>query len=350
MAKIPLFFDQFVSFSEKKKMSKGNRALRRNSGKIVLPYLLYDNADPTCKNARINRQSSSKSEILEKSISETLIGILLINIDPINIKSLGLQYNTKLLYLIVDKVVSYYIKHHRFGGNNLAYQIKLVRWLLLSYVNIALIKGYYAMLKKAKKDHPDLFVHSNKAVYYYWENCPVEYKKIEDEMNINSPTYKAHECNIKRAQDIKQVIYDSMDAVRKRDLKDFVSSKNNGVSILFKDKVQAIIKKKGYGDVSVKTVDRGIRSYFEENHLTFHDFVEKVKGTCDKIKKVKHVFGKMSRVKIVGVKTYDKATGDEIVDDFGLVALTDDVWIPDNSTPFLDDCVVTGVLFNNLNY
>lgn len=78
MANLTLIFDQFVSFSEKKRMSEENRALRRDSGKVILPYLLNDNADPSCDNPRIKRQSSSKSEILEKPISETLIGLLMI--------------------------------------------------------------------------------------------------------------------------------------------------------------------------------------------------------------------------------------------------------------------------------
>ena len=30
---------------------------------------------------------------------------------------------------------------------------------------------------------------------------------------------------------------------------------------------------------------------------------------------------------------------DEIVDEFGMAALSDEVWIPDNSTPFLDDYI-----------
>lgn len=337
MAKIQLIFDQFVSSSEKRRMSEENRALRRDSGKVILPYLFTDNTDSSNEDARINRQSSSKSEILDKPISETLIGLLIINIDPIRFRILGIQYNIKLFYYFVNEIVYYYVKHQRFGGDNLAYQIKLVRWLLLSYVNVAITRGYYAMVNKAKKDHPDLFIHGREARYYYWDNCPSEYYKLEDEMNINNSTYKAHECNRKRAEDIKQVIYDSMNSIRKRDLNGFVSSKNNGVGISFKEKVQVRIKKKGFGDVSMKTVERGIRSYLEEHGVTFREFVEKVSEINNKVKKVKVVFGKSSRVKILGVKMYDKMFGDEIFDDFDIAALSDEVWIPDDGIPLIDN-------------
>lgn len=339
MAKIMLIFDQFVSSSEKKRMSEENRALRRDSGKVILPYLFNDNTNPCCDNPRIKRQSSSKSEILEKPISETLIGILIISLDPIRFRSLGIQYNIKLFYYFVNEIVNYYIKHHRFGGDNLAYQVKLVRWLLLSYVNVAIVHGYYAMVRKAKNEHPDLFVHSNKARYYYWDSCPSEYKKLEDERNVNNPTYKAHECNRKRSEDIKRVVYDSMDSIRERDLKDFVSSKNNGISISFKEKIQNKVRKKGFGNVSIKTIERAIKSYLDERGINFSEFVDGVRKLDRKIKEVKSAFGKVKRIKIFGVKAYDYVSGDEIVDEFGMAALSDDVWIPDNSTPFLDGYV-----------
>ena len=350
MAKLALIFDEFVSSSEKKRMSEGNRALRRDSGKVILPYLLNDNADPSCDNPRIKRQSSSKSEILEKPISETLIGILIICLDPIRFRTLGIQYNIKWFYYFVNEIVNYYIKHHRLGGDNLAYQIKLVRWLLISYVNVAVVHGYYAMVRKAKKEHPDLFVHSNKARYYYWENCPPKYRKLEDERNVNNPTYKAHECNRKRSEDIKRVVYDSIDSIRKRDLKDFVSSKNNGVSISFKEKVQNKVRKKGFGNVSIKTIERAIKSYLDERGVTFSEFVDGVRKLDRKIKEVKSAFGKVKRIKIFGVKAYDYVSGDEIVDEFGMAALSDEVWIPDNSTPFLDDYIESQYLSNNFNF
>lgn len=349
MAKIMLIFDQFVSSSEKKRMSEENRALRRDSGKVILPYLFNDNANPCCDNPRIKRQSSSKSEILEKPISETLIGLLIICLDPIRFRVLGVQYNIKWFYYFVDEIVRYYIKHQRLGGDNLAYQVRLVRWLLLSYVNVAIVHGYYAMVRKAKKEHPDLFVHSNKARYYYWESCPSEYKKLEDEQNINNPTYKAHECNRKRAEDIKRVVYDSMDSIRKRDLKDFVSSKSNGVSISFKEKVQNKVRKKGFGNVSIKTIERAIKSYLDERGVTFSEFVDGVRKLDRKIKEVKSAFGKVKRIKIFGIKVYDDVSGDEIVDEFGMAALSDDVWIPDDSTPFLDDYIELRYLSNNFN-
>lgn len=349
MAKIMLIFDQFVSSSEKKRMSEENRALRRDSGKVILPYLFNDNANPCCDNPRIKRQSSSKSEILEKPISETLIGLLIICLDPIRFRVLGVQYNIKWFYYFVDEIVRYYIKHQRLGGDNLAYQVRLVRWLLLSYVNVAIVHGYYVMVRKAKKEHPDLFVHSNKARYYYWESCPSEYKKLEDERNTNNPTYKAHECNRKRAEDIKRVVYDSMDSIRKRDLKDFVSSKNNGVSIYFKEKVQNKVRKKGFGNVSIKTIERAIKSYLDERGVTFSEFVDGVRKLDRKIKEVKSAFGKVKRIKIFGVKAYDYVSGDEIVDEFGMAALSDEVWIPDNSTPFLDDYIELRYLSNNFN-
>jgi len=350
MAKIMLIFDQFVSSSEKKRMSEENRALRRDSGKVILPYLLNDNANPCCDNPRIKRQSSSKSEILEKPISETLIGILIICLDPIRFRTLGVQCNIKWFYYFVNEIVNYYIKHHRFGGDNLAYQIKLVRWLLISYVNVAVVHGYYAMVRKAKKEHPDLFVHSNNARYYYWDNCPPKHRKLEDERNINNPTYKAHECNRKRAEDIKRVVYDSMDSIRKRDLKDFVSSKNNGVSISFKEKVQNKVRKKGFGNVSIKTIERAIKSYLDERGVTFSEFVDGVRKLDRKIKEVKSAFGKVKRIKIFGVKAYDYVSGDEIADEFGMAALSDEVWIPDNSTPFLDDYIESQYLSNNFNF
>lgn len=349
MAKIMLIFDQFVSSSEKKRMSEENRALRRDSGKVILPYLFNDNANPCCDNPRIKRQSSSKSEILEKPISETLIGLLIICLDPIRFRVLGVQYNIKWFYYFVDEIVRYYIKHQRLGGDNLAYQVRLVRWLLLSYVNVAIVHGYYAMVRKAKKEHPDLFVHSNKARYYYWESCPSEYKKLEDERNTNNPTYKAHECNRKRAEDIKRVVYDSMDSIRKRDLKDFVSSKNNGVSIYFKEKVQNKVRKKGFGNVSIKTIERAIKSYLDERGVTFSEFVDGVRKLDRKIKEVKSAFGKVKRIKIFGIKVYDDVSGDDIVDEFGMAALSDDVWIPDDSTPFLDDYIELRYLSNNFN-
>lgn len=349
MANLQIIFDQFVSSSEKRRMSEENRALRRDSGKVILPYLFNDNANPCCDNPRIKRQSSSKSEILDKPISETLIGLLIINLDPIRFRILGIQYNIKWFYHFVNEIVRFYVKHHRLGGDNLAYQIRLVKWLLISYVNVAVVHGYYAMLRKAKKEHPDLFVHSNKARYYYWGNCPSDYHKLEDEVNINNPTYKAHECNRKRAEDIKRVVYDSMDSIRKRDLKDFASSKNNGVSVSFKEKIQARIKKRGFGDVSIKTVERGIRSYLKEHGVTFVEFIEKVKELDDKVKEVKFAFGKVRRIKIFGVKVYDDLFGDELVDEFGMAALSDEVWIPDNSTPFLDDYIELRYLSNNFN-
>lgn len=349
MANLTLIFDQFVSFSEKKRMSEENRALRRDSGKVILPYLFNDNANPCCDNPRIKRKSSSKSEILEKPISETLIGILIICLDPIRFRTLGIQYNIKWFYYFVNEIVNHYIKHHRLGGDNLAYQIKLVRWLLLSYVNVAIVHGYYAMVRKAKKEHPDLFVHSNNARYYYWGNCPPKHHKLEDERNINNPTYKAHECNRKRAEDIKRVVYDSMDSIRKRDLKDFVSSKNNGVSIYFKEKVQNKVRKKGFGNVSIKTIERAIKSYLDERCVTFSEFVDGVRKLDRKIKEVKSAFGKVKRIKIFGIKVYDDVSGDEIVDEFVMAALSDDVWIPDNSTPFLDDYIELRYLSNNFN-
>lgn len=349
MAKIMLIFDQFVSSSEKKRMSEENRALRRDSGKVILPYLFNDNANPCCDNPRIKRKSSSKSEILEKPISETLIGILIICLDPIRFRTLGIQYNIKWFYYFVNEIVNYYIKHHRLGGDNLAYQIKLIRWLLLSYVNVAIVHGYYAMVRKAKKEHPDLFVHSNKARYYYWDRCPLDYHKLEDEQNINNPTYKAHECNRKRSEDIKRVVYDSMDSIRKCDLKDFVSSKSNGVSISFKEKVQNKVRKKGFGNVSIKTIERAIKSYLDERGVTFSEFVDGVRKLDRKIKEVKSAFGKVKRIKIFGIKVYDDVSGDEIVDEFGMAALSDDVWIPDNSTPFLDDYIELRYLSNNFN-
>ena len=350
MAKITLIFDQFVSSSEKKRMSEGNRALRRDSGKVILPYLFNDNANPCCDNPRIKRQSSSRSEILEKPISETLIGLLIICLDPIRFRVLGVQYNIKWFYYFVDEIVRYYIKHQRLGGDNLAYQVRLVRWLLLSYVNVAIVHGYYAMVRKAKKEHPDLFVHSNKARYYYWDRCPLDYHKLEDEQNINNPTYKAHECDRKRSEDIKRVVYDSMDSIRKRDLKDFVSSKNNGVSISFKEKVQNKVRKKGFGNVSIKTIERAIKSYLDERCVTFSEFVDGVRKLDRKIKEVKSAFGKVKRIKIFGVKAYDYVSGDEIVDEFGMAALSDEVWIPDNSTPFLDDYIESQYLSNNFNF
>lgn len=349
MAKITLIFDQFVSSSEKKRMSEENRALRRDSGKVILPYLLNDNANPCCDNPRIKRESSSKSEILEKPISETLIGILIICLDPIRFRTLGIQYNIKWFYYFVNEIVNYYIKHHRLGGDNLAYQIKLIRWLLLSYVNVAIVHGYYAMVRKAKKEHPDLFVHSNKARYYYWDRCPLDYHKLEDEQNINNPTYKAHECNRKRSEDIKRVVYDSMDSIRKCDLKDFVSSKSNGVSISFKEKVQNKVRKKGFGNVSIKTIERAIKSYLDERGVTFSEFVDGVRKLDRKIKEVKSAFGKVKRIKIFGIKVYDDMSGDDIVDEFGMAALSDDVWIPDDSTPFLDDYIELRYLSNNFN-
>lgn len=349
MAKITLIFDQIVSSSEKKRMSEGNRALRRDSGKVILPYLFNDNANPCCDNPRIKRESSSKSEILEKPISETLIGILIICLDPIRFRTLGIQYNIKWFYYFVNEIVNYYIKHHRLGGDNLAYQIKLIRWLLLSYVNVAIVHGYYAMVRKAKKEHPDLFVHSNKARYYYWDRCPLDYHKLEDEQNINNPTYKAHECNRKRSEDIKRVVYDSMDSIRKRDLKDFVSSKSNGVSISFKEKVQNKVRKKGFGNVSIKTIERAIKSYLDERGVTFSEFVDGVRKLDRKIKEVKSAFGKVKRIKIFGIKVYDDVSGDDIVDEFGMAALSDDVWIPDDSTPFLDDYIELRYLSNNFN-
>lgn len=349
MAKIMLIFDQFVSSSEKKRMSEGNRALRRDSGKVILPYLFNDNANPCCDNPRIKRKSSSKSEILEKPISETLIGILIISLDPIRFRTLGIQYNIKWFYYFVNEIVNYYIKHHRLGGDNLAYQIKLIRWLLLSYVNVAIVHGYYAMVRKAKKEHPDLFVHSNKARYYYWDRCPLDYHKLEDEQNINNPTYKAHECNRKRSEDIKRVVYDSMDSIRKCDLKDFVSSKSNGVSISFKEKVQNKVRKKGFGNVSIKTIERAIKSYLDERGVTFSEFVDGVRKLDRKIKEVKSAFGKVKRIKIFGIKVYDDVSGDDIVDEFGMAALSDDVWIPDDSTPFLDDYIELRYLSNNFN-
>lgn len=349
MAKITLIFDQFVSSSEKKRMSEGNRALRRDSGKVILPYLLNDNANPCCDNPRIKRKSSSKSEILEKPISETLIGILIICLDPIRFRTLGIQYNIKWFYYFVNEIVNYYIKHHRLGGDNLAYQIKLIRWLLLSYVNVAIVHGYYAMVRKAKKEHPDLFVHSNKARYYYWDRCPLDYHKLEDEQNINNPTYKAHECNRKRSEDITRVVYDSMDSIRKCDLKDFVSSKSNGVSISFKEKVQNKVRKKGFGNVSIKTIERAIKSYLDERGVTFSEFVDGVRKLDRKIKEVKSAFGKVKRIKIFGIKVYDDVSGDDIVDEFGMAALSDDVWIPDDSTPFLDDYIELRYLSNNFN-
>lgn len=349
MAKIMLIFDQFVSSSEKKRMSEGNRALRRDSGKVILPYLFNDNANPCCDNPRIKRKSSSKSEILEKPISETLIGILIICLDPIRFRTLGIQYNIKWFYYFVNEIVNYYIKHHRLGGDNLAYQIKLIRWLLLSYVNVAIVHGYYAMVRKAKKEHPDLFVHSNKARYYYWDRCPLDYHKLEDEQNINNPTYKAHECNRKRSEDIKRVVYDSMDSIRKCDLKDFVSSKSNGVSISFKEKVQNKVRKKGFGNVSIKTIERAIKSYLDERGVTFSEFVDGVRKLDRKIKEVKSAFGKVKRIKIFGIKVYDDVSGDDIVDEFGMAALSDDVWIPDDSTPFLDDYIELRYLSNNFN-
>lgn len=339
MTNLTLIFDQFVSFSEKKRVSGENRALRRDPGKVILPYLFNDNANPCCDNPRIKRQSSSRSEILEKPISETLIGILIICLDPIRFRALGIQYNIKSFYYFVNEIVNFYIKHHRLGGDNLAYQIKLVRWLLISYVNVAVAHGYYAMVRKAKKEHPDLFVHRSKARYYYWDNCPPEHRKLEDERNINNPTYKAHECNRKRAEDIKRVVYDSMDSIRKRDLKDFVSSKNNGVSISFKEKVRNKVRKKGFGNVSIKTIERAIRSYLEECDVTFSEFVKKVRELDNKIREVKSAFGKAKRIRIFGIKTYDYVSGDEVVDEFGMAALSDEVWIPDNSTPFLDDYI-----------
>lgn len=349
MAKIMLIFDQFVSSSEKKRMSEGNRALRRDSGKVILPYLFNDNANPCCDNPRIKRKSSSKSEILEKPISETLIGLLIICLDPIRFRTLGIQYNIKWFYYFVNEIVNYYIKHHRLGGDNLAYQIKLIRWLLLSYVNVAIVHGYYAMVRKAKKEHPDLFVHSNKARYYYWDRCPLDYHKLEDEQNINNPTYKAHECNRKRSEDIKRVVYDSMDSIRKCDLKDFVSSKSNGVSISFKEKVQNKVRKKGFGNVSIKTIERAIKSYLDERGVTFSEFVDGVRKLDRKIKEVKSAFGKVKRIKIFGIKVYDDMSGDDIVDEFGMAALSDDVWIPDDSTPFLDDYIELRYLSNNFN-
>lgn len=349
MAKIMLIFDQFVSSSEKKRMSEENRALRRDSGKVILPYLFNDNANPCCDNPRIKRKSSSKSEILEKPISETLIGILIICLDPIRFRTLGIQYNIKWFYYFVNEIVNYYIKHHRLGGDNLAYQIKLIRWLLLSYVNVAIVHGYYAMVRKAKKEHPDLFVHSNKARYYYWDRCPLDYHKLEDEQNINNPTYKAHECNRKRSEDIKRVVYDSMDSIRKCDLKDFVSSKSNGVSISFKEKVQNKVRKKGFGNVSIKTIERAIKSYLDERGATFSEFVDGVRKLDRKIKEVKSAFGKVKRIKIFGIKVYDDVSGDDIVDEFGMAALSDDVWIPDDSTPFLDDYIELRYLSNNFN-
>lgn len=349
MAKITLIFDQFVSSSEKKRMSEENRALRRDSGKVILPYLFNDNANPCCDNPRIKRKSSSKSEILEKPISETLIGLLIICLDPIRFRTLGIQYNIKWFYYFVNEIVNYYIKHHRLGGDNLAYQIKLIRWLLLSYVNVAIVHGYYAMVRKAKKEHPDLFVHSNKARYYYWDRCPLDYHKLEDEQNINNPTYKAHECNRKRSEDIKRVVYDSMDSIRKCDLKDFVSSKSNGVSISFKEKVQNKVRKKGFGNVSIKTIERAIKSYLDERGVTFSEFVDGVRKLDRKIKEVKSAFGKVKRIKIFGIKVYDDVSGDDIVDEFGMAALSDDVWIPDDSTPFLDDYIELRYLSNNFN-
>lgn len=349
MVKLGIIFDQSASFSEKKRMSEGNRAFRRDSGKVILPYLLNDNADPRCDNPRIKRQSSSKSEILEKPISETLIGLLIICLDPIRFRVLGVQYNIKWFYYFVDEIVRYYIKHQRLGGDNLAYQVRLVRWLLLSYVNVAIVHGYYAMVRKAKKEHPDLFVHSNKARYYYWDRCPLDYHKLEDEQNINNPTYKAHECNRKRSEDIKRVVYDSMDSIRKCDLKDFVSSKSNGVSISFKEKVQNKVRKKGFGNVSIKTIERAIKSYLDERGVTFSEFVDGVRKLDRKIKEVKSAFGKVKRIKIFGIKVYDDVSGDEIVDEFGMAALSDDVWIPDNSTPFLDDYIELRHLSNNFN-
>ena len=195
------------------------------------------------------------------------------------------------------------------------------------------------MVRKAKKEHPDLFVHRSKARYYYWDNCPPKHRKLEDERNINNPTYKAHECNRKRAEDIKRVVYDSMDSIRKRDLKDFVSSKNNGVSISFKEKVRNKVRKKGFGNVSIKTIERAIRSYLEECDVTFSEFVKKVRELDNKIREVKSAFGKAKRIRIFGIKTYDYVSGDEVVDEFGMAALSDEVWIPDNSTPFLDDYI-----------
>ena len=215
---------------------------------------------------------------------------------------------------------------------------------------MAVVHGYYAMVRKAKKEHPDLFVHSNNARYYYWDNCPPKHRKLEDERNINNPTYKAHECNRKRAEDIKRVVYDSMDSIRKRDLKDFVSSKNNGVSISFKEKVQNKVRKKGFGNVSIKTIERAIKSYLDERGVTFSEFVDGVRKLDRKIKEVKSAFGNVKRIKIFGVKAYDYVYGDEIVDEFGMAALSDEVWIPDNSTPFLDDYIESQYLSNNFNF
>ena len=68
-----------------------------------------------------------------------------------------------------------------------------------------------------------------------------------------------------------------------------------------------------------------------------------------KIKEVKSAFGKVKRIKIFGIKVYDDVSGDDIVDEFGMAALSDDVWIPDDSTPFLDDYIELRYLSNNFN-
>lgn len=89
-----------------------------------------------------------------------------------------------------------------------------------------------------------------------------------------------------------------MDSIRKRDLKDFVSSKNNGVSISFKEKVQNKVRKKGFGNVSIKTIERAIKSYLDERGVTFSEFVDGVRKLDRKIKEVKSAFGKAKRIKI----------------------------------------------------
>ena len=82
----------------------------------------------------------------------------------------------------------------------------------------------------------------------------------------------------------------------------------------------------------------------------FEEFVDGVKELDRKIKEVKSAFGKVKRIKIFGVKAYDYVSGDEIVDEFGMAALSDEVWIPDNSTPFLDDYIESQYLSNNFNF
>lgn len=265
------FIDRLTP-NELSKNGLNDGPIRRDSGRIILPYIFNDMNFSDLdfySSSRRNKVLSDTHKILDKNISAYILGIFVINLNPLYF---GLSYSSRIcrVYAEAVKAMVWKVYKRMFAtGDDIKFQKRLVYWIMDKYLRIYYSKGYGACRDKLRETTDDLFVERGEVRYFYAE--------FAYGGQCLSAVEKTNACRKARSDEEIRIASKVLDSIRDRDLKGSCPLMTiRGITAAGKERLSKALSKRGYNRKK-REIQYMISVYLESIGMTMKEFFDYVK-------------------------------------------------------------------------